>query len=114
MISHPYVRFISGQILWLISYLSVESILYAYVMFTEKEVKDKMKNSVAKLIMKVCVFLFDFMIFLGLKCFSNIYLMFILFNHCNNTIKKNEYDITHEASEGMSTPQPKINEAVGR
>ena len=40
--------------------MSVELILYASVMRTKKKGKEKMKNSVVKLSMKVCVFLFDF------------------------------------------------------
>ena len=58
--SHTYVSLLSGQILRLISYLSVEFLLYASGLLTKKEGKEKMKNSVAKLTMKVCVFLFDF------------------------------------------------------
>ena len=40
--------------------MSVESLLYVSVLFRKKEGKEKMTNLVAKLMMKVCVFLFDF------------------------------------------------------
>ena len=60
LISHHYVRLLCGKILRFSSYLSVESLLYASVMLTKKEGTEKMTNSVAKLIMKVYVFLFGF------------------------------------------------------
>ena len=44
LISHPYVRLLCGNILPLISYLSVESLLYVSVMITKKEGKEKMKK----------------------------------------------------------------------
>ena len=40
--------------------------------------------------------------------------MNIFLNHWNNNTEKNEDIITHDASEGMPTPPPKRNEAVGR
>ena len=40
--------------------------------------------------------------------------MLILLNHWNNTKDKNEDTITHDGLEGMPTPFPKVNEAVGR
>ena len=60
LISHPYVRLLCEKILWLSLYLLVESLLYAYFIITKKELKEKMNNLVAKLMMKVCVFLFYF------------------------------------------------------
>ena len=40
--------------------MSVESLPYVSVMLTKKEEKEKMTNLVAKMMMKVCVFLFNF------------------------------------------------------
>ena len=40
--------------------------------------------------------------------------MVFFFNCWNNTTEKYGDTITHTASEGMSTPPHKINEAVGR
>ena len=40
--------------------------------------------------------------------------MILLFGHLNNTIEKNEYTITDDASEVISAPPTKINEAFGR
>ena len=56
-----------------------------------------------------------FMIFWCLNCFSNIYLMLILLNHWDNNTKKNEDNITYNASEGMSTPpSKKMKQLVGK
>ena len=60
LISHSYVRLLCEKILRFSLYLSVESLRYASVILTKKKGKEKMTNSVAKLMMRVCVFLFDF------------------------------------------------------
>ena len=60
LISHPYVRLLCEKILRFSLYLSVEWILYTSVMLAKKEGKEKMKNSVTKLMMKVCVIFYDF------------------------------------------------------
>ena len=114
LIWNPCLRLLCEKIFRLIFYLSVESLLYACVILTKKEGNEKITNSVAKLMMKVCVFLFDFYDIIMINCFSNVYLMLILLNYWNNTKEKNGDTITHDGLEGMSTPLPKVNEAVGR
>ena len=78
LVSNSYVTLLCGKMLRLIFYLSVELLFYALVMFTKKELKEEIKNPVFILIMKVCVFLFDILLY-SYACISSVTYILCLF-----------------------------------